>query len=61
MTYLKYKRKISVKQELYTQQNYSSKYKVKLNQTTWSASWETYMHVRRQQLELDMEQQTGSK
>ena len=30
-------------------------------QTTWSASWETYMQVRRQQLELDMEQQTGSK
>ena len=24
-------------------------------------SWETYMHVRKQQLELDMEQQTGSK
>ena len=29
--------------------------------TTWSASWKTYMHVRKQQLELDMEQQTGSK
>ena len=29
-------------------------------QTTWPASWETYMQVRRQQLELDMEQQTGS-
>ena len=27
---------------------------------TWPASWETYMHVRKQQLELDMEQQTGS-
>ena len=26
-----------------------------------SASWETYMQVRKQQLELDMEQQTGSK
>ena len=26
-----------------------------------TASWETYMHVRKQQLELDMEQQTGSK
>ena len=25
------------------------------------ASWETYMQVRKQQLELDMEQQTGSK
>ena len=30
-------------------------------QTTWPASWETYVQVRRQQLELDMEQQTGSK
>ena len=30
-------------------------------QTTWPASWETCMQVRRQQLELDMEQQTGSK
>ena len=29
--------------------------------TTWPASWETYMKVRKQQLELDMEQQTGSK
>ena len=25
------------------------------------ASWETYIQVRKQQLELDMEQQTGSK
>ena len=24
-------------------------------QTTWPASWETYMHVRKQQLELDIE------
>ena len=30
-------------------------------QTTWSASWKICMHVRKQQLELDMEQQTGSK
>ena len=30
-------------------------------QTTWPASWETYMQVRKQQLERDMEQQTGSK
>ena len=29
--------------------------------TTWPASWEIYMQVRKQQLELDMEQQTGSK
>ena len=30
-------------------------------QTTSPASWETCMQVRKQQLELDMEQQTGSK
>ena len=30
-------------------------------QTTWPASWETCMRVRKQQLEQDMEQQTGSK
>ena len=30
-------------------------------ETTWPASWETCMQVRKQQLELDMEQQTGSK
>ena len=30
-------------------------------QTTWPAFWEIYMQVRKQELELDMEQQTGSK
>ena len=30
-------------------------------QTTWPASWETYLQVKKQQLELDMDQQTGSK
>ena len=30
-------------------------------QTTWPTSWETCMQVRKQQLELDMEPQTGSK
>ena len=30
-------------------------------QTTWPASWEICMQVRKQQLELDMEHQTGSK
>ena len=30
-------------------------------QTTWLASWEICMQVRKQQLELDMEQRTGSK
>ena len=29
--------------------------------TTWPASWEACMQVRKQQLELDMEQQTGPK
>ena len=29
--------------------------------TTWPVSWEICMQVRKQQLELDMEQQTGSK
>ena len=30
-------------------------------QTIWPASWEVCMQVRKQQLELDMEQQTGSR
>ena len=30
-------------------------------QTTWPASWEICMQVRKQQLELDMEQQAGAK
>ena len=30
-------------------------------QTTWPDSWEICMQVKKQQLELDMEQQTGSK
>ena len=30
-------------------------------QTTWPASWEICMQVRKQQLELDKKQQTGSK
>ena len=30
-------------------------------QTTWPTSWEICMQVKKQQLELDMEQQTGSK
>ena len=30
-------------------------------QTTWPASWEICMLVKKHQLELDMEQQTGSK
>ena len=34
---------------------------LKDGQTTWPASWETYMQVRKQQLELDIEHLTGSK
>ena len=30
-------------------------------QTPWPASWEIYMQVKKPQLQLDMEQQTGSK
>ena len=30
-------------------------------QTTWPASWEICMQVKKQQLELNMEKQTGSK
>ena len=32
-----------------------------LQETTWPASWEICMKVKKQQLELDREQQTGSK
>ena len=30
-------------------------------QTSWPASWEIYMQAKKQELELDMEQQNGSK
>ena len=30
-------------------------------QTSWPASWEICMQIKKQQLELDLEQQTGSK
>ena len=32
-----------------------------MHQTTLTASWETCMEVKKQQLELDVEQPTGSK
>ena len=32
-----------------------------LERANWPASWETYVQIREQQLELNMEQQTGSK
>ena len=41
--------------------NYGKFWKTWKYQTTWPASWETCMQVKMQQLELDMEQQTGSK
>ena len=41
--------------------NYGKFFKRWEYQTTWPASWDTYMQVKKQQLELDMEQQTGSK
>ena len=40
--------------------NYGKFWKRWEYQTTWPASWEICMQVRKQQLELDMEQQTGS-
>ena len=41
--------------------NYGKLWKRWEYQTTWPASWEISVQVRKQQLELDMEQQTGSK
>ena len=41
--------------------NYGKFWKKWEYQTTWPASWEACMQVRKQELELDMEQQTGSK
>ena len=32
-----------------------------LEELTWPAFWEPYMQIRKQQLELNMEQQTDSK
>ena len=41
--------------------NYGKFFKRWEYQTTWPASWEICMQVKKQQLELDMKQQTGSK
>ena len=41
--------------------NYGKLWKRRESQTSWRASWEICMQVRKQQLELDMEKQTGSK
>ena len=46
---------------VWTTINFGKLYKRWEYQTTWPASWETCRQVRKQQLELDMEQQTGSK
>ena len=40
--------------------NYGKFWKRWEYQTIWPTSWEICMQVRKQQLELDMEQQTGS-
>ena len=42
-------------------ENSSRDGKILQGQTTWPASWEICMQLKKQQLELDMEQQTGSK
>ena len=41
--------------------NFGKFWKRQAYQTTWPASWEICMQIRKQQLELDMEQQIGSK
>ena len=41
--------------------NFGKFWKRQEYQITWPASWEIYMQVKKQQLELDMEQQIGSK
>ena len=41
--------------------NYGKLFKRWEYQTIWPASWEICMEVKKQQLELDMEQQIGSK
>ena len=41
--------------------NYGKSWKRWEYQTTWPASWEICIQVKKQQLELDGEQQTGSK
>ena len=41
--------------------NYGKFFKRWEYQTTWPASWETWMQVKKQQFELDMKQQNSSK
>ena len=47
--------------ELYSQKNCGKFFKRWEYQTTLTASWEICVQIKKQQLELDMEQQTGSK
>ena len=46
---------------VWTTTNYGKFLKKWEYQTTWPASWEIFMQVKKQQLELNMKQQTGSK
>jgi len=46
---------------VWTTTNYGKIFKRWEYPTTWPASWEICMQVKKQQLELDMEQKTGSK
>ena len=46
---------------VWTTTNSGKFWKRRESQISWPASWEICMQVRKQQLELDMEQQTGSK
>ena len=55
------KKRLKITPVMHVDHNKLWKILKEMNQTTWPASWETYMQVRKQQLELDMEQQTGSK
>ena len=46
---------------VWTTTNYGNFLKTWEYQNTWPASWEIYMQVKKQQLELYIEQKTGSK
>ena len=46
---------------VWTKTNSGKFFKRLENHTIWIASWEICMQVKKQQLELDMEKQTGSK
>ena len=52
---------LSTAKPLWTTTNSGKFLKIWKYKTTWPASWETCMEVRKQQLELDMEQQNDFK